>query len=159
MDGGSSFSSFLPSYMAVRERNSHLSLCPIFRDQLNFHSRRNWLHLGSKEAGPKIAAIFSIVESCRKLNLPVRQCLADVLPGLADRAIQSLAELRLSRSARRSLTLRPAYSPSHRMTFYTGGSSRFVTFTAAPIATGWSESCRVGLAPAEKPCLGTAHKK
>ena len=28
--------------------------------------RRNWLHLGSKEAGPKIAAIFSIVESCRK---------------------------------------------------------------------------------------------
>jgi len=145
--------------MAVRERNSHLSLCPIFRDQLNFHSRRNWLHLGSKEAGPKIAAIFSIVESCRKLNLPVRQCLADVLPGLADRAIQSLAELRLSRSARRSLTLRPAYSPSHRMTFYTGGSSRFVTFTAAPIATGWSESCRVGLAPAEKPCLGTAHKK
>jgi hypothetical protein len=55
--------------------------------------RRNWLHLGSKEAGPKIAAIFSIVESCRKLNIPIRQYLADVLPGLADRSIQSLAEL------------------------------------------------------------------
>jgi transposase/uncharacterized coiled-coil protein SlyX len=55
--------------------------------------RRNWLHLGSKEAGPKIAAIFSIVESCRKLNVPIRQYLADVLPGLADRSIQSLAEL------------------------------------------------------------------
>ena len=25
--------------------------------------RKNWLHLGSKETGPKIAAIFSIVES------------------------------------------------------------------------------------------------
>jgi hypothetical protein len=55
--------------------------------------RKNWLHLGSKEAGPKIAAVFSIVESCRKLNIPIRQYLLDVLPGLADRSIQSLAEL------------------------------------------------------------------
>jgi hypothetical protein len=54
--------------------------------------RRNWLHLGSKEAGPKIAAIFSIVESCRKLNVLIRKYLADVLPGLADRSIQSLNE-------------------------------------------------------------------
>jgi hypothetical protein len=55
--------------------------------------RRNWLQIGSKEAGPKIAAIFSIMESCRKLGVPVRQYLADVLPGLAERSIQSLAEL------------------------------------------------------------------
>jgi hypothetical protein len=55
--------------------------------------RRNWLHLGSKEAGPKIAAIFSVIESCRKLNIPARQYLAEVLPGLADRSIQSLAGL------------------------------------------------------------------
>ena len=55
--------------------------------------RRNWLHLGSKEAGPKIAAIFSIVESCRKLGVSIRQYLADVLPGLADRSIQQLAGL------------------------------------------------------------------
>jgi hypothetical protein len=55
--------------------------------------RRNWLQIGSKEAGPKIAAIFSIMESCRKLGVPVRQYLADVLPGLPDRSIQSLAEL------------------------------------------------------------------
>jgi hypothetical protein len=55
--------------------------------------RRNWLHVGSKEAGPKIATLFSIVESCRKLGVPIRQYLADVLPGLADRSIQSLGEL------------------------------------------------------------------
>jgi transposase len=55
--------------------------------------RKNWLHLGSKEAGPKIAAIFSIVESCRKLGVPIRQYLADILPGLADRSIHSLTEL------------------------------------------------------------------
>src|SRR5208337_1938718 len=34
--------------------------------------RRNWLHLGSKEAGPRVAAILSIVESCRRLKIPVR---------------------------------------------------------------------------------------
>lgn len=46
-----------------------------------------------KEAGPKIAAIFSFVESCRKLGVPIRQYLADVLPGLGDRSIQSLTKL------------------------------------------------------------------
>ncbi len=55
--------------------------------------RKNWLHLGSKETGPKIAAIFSVVESCRLLNIPIRRYLGDVLPGLANRSIQSLAEL------------------------------------------------------------------
>lgn len=55
--------------------------------------RKNWMHIGSKEAGPKIAAIFSIVESCRKLGVPIRKYLAHVLPGLADRSIQSLADL------------------------------------------------------------------
>jgi hypothetical protein len=59
-----------------------------------------WLHLGSKEAGPKIAALFSqdaalfsIVESCRKLGVPICQYLTHVLPGLANRSIQSLGEL------------------------------------------------------------------
>jgi transposase len=55
--------------------------------------RKNWLHLGSKEAGPKIAAIFSIVESCRRLGVPIRSYLGSVLPGLANRSIQNLAEL------------------------------------------------------------------
>jgi hypothetical protein len=52
--------------------------------------RKNWLHLGSKEAGPKIAAIFSIVENCRKLGIAIRKYLSDMLPGLADRSIQEL---------------------------------------------------------------------
>jgi len=42
-------------------------------------------------------------------------------------------------------------------TLYTEGFSRFVTSTTAPIATGWSDSCRVGIAPTERPCLCTAH--
>jgi len=55
--------------------------------------RRNWIHIGSKQAGPKVAAILSVVESCRRLKIPVREYLADILPGLADRSIQSLEQL------------------------------------------------------------------
>jgi len=44
-----------------------------------------------------------------------------------------------------------------KVALYTRGFSRFVTSATAPIATGWSESCRVGFAPTERPCLCTAH--
>ena len=55
--------------------------------------RKNWLHVGSEQAGPKIAAILSVVESCRRLKIQARDYLRDVLPGLADVAIQRLADL------------------------------------------------------------------
>jgi len=43
------------------------------------------------------------------------------------------------------------------MTLYTRGFDCFVTSTAAPIATGWSDNCRVGIAPTERTRLSTAH--
>jgi hypothetical protein len=52
--------------------------------------RNNWMHIGSPLAGPKVAAILSVVESCRRLKLPVRGYLAAVLPGLADLPIRCL---------------------------------------------------------------------
>lgn len=55
--------------------------------------RKNWIHLGSAQAGPKIAAIFSVVESCRRLKIPVREYLATILPGLNHRSILSVAQL------------------------------------------------------------------
>lgn len=55
--------------------------------------RRNWIHIGSAQAGPKIAAILSVVESCRRMKIPVREYLAAILPGLADLPIQRLPEL------------------------------------------------------------------
>jgi hypothetical protein len=55
--------------------------------------RRNWIDTGSSQAGPKIAAILSVVESCLRLKLPVRDYLATVLPGLADCPIHRLPEL------------------------------------------------------------------
>ena len=55
--------------------------------------RKNWIHLGSENAGPKVAAIISIVETCRRLQIRVRDYLAAVLPGLADVPVHRLAEL------------------------------------------------------------------
>ena len=55
--------------------------------------RKNWIHLGSQEAGPKVAAILSIVESCRRLKIPIRDYLAEVLPGLADRPLRQIKYL------------------------------------------------------------------
>ena len=55
--------------------------------------RKNWIHVGSEQSGPKVAAILSVVESCRRMKLPVREYLASVLPGLANRSIQSVSQL------------------------------------------------------------------
>jgi hypothetical protein len=55
--------------------------------------RKNWIHVGSPKAGPKVAAILSIVETCKRLGIPVRDYLAAGLPGLADVNIQRIPEL------------------------------------------------------------------
>jgi transposase len=55
--------------------------------------RKNWIHIGSKEAGPRVANILSGVETCRRLVLPVREYLAAVLPGLADLPVQRVGKL------------------------------------------------------------------
>ncbi len=55
--------------------------------------RKNWLHIGSEQAGPKIAAIVSIIETCRRLDINVREYLLDVLPGLSERPQSDLPEL------------------------------------------------------------------
>ncbi len=55
--------------------------------------RKNWLHVGSVKSGPKVAAILSIVESCRRLKTPVREYLLDVLPGLTQRKVSEIASL------------------------------------------------------------------
>src|SRR5262249_48397047 len=44
------------------------------------------------------------------------------------------------------------------MTRYIVGFDALVTSFIATIATGWSDPCRVGLTPTERPCLCTAHR-
>jgi len=43
--------------------------------------RKNWIHIGSPLAGPKVAAILSVVESCRRLKIPVRDYFSAILAG------------------------------------------------------------------------------
>ena len=61
--------------------------------------RKNWLHVGSAQSGPKVAAILSVVESCRRLRIPVREYLLAVLPGMARRKISEVAALTPARWA------------------------------------------------------------
>jgi transposase len=55
--------------------------------------RKNWLHIGSEEAGPRIAAISSVIETCRRLGINVRDYLLDVLPRIPTWPAKRVAEL------------------------------------------------------------------
>jgi transposase len=55
--------------------------------------RKNWLHVGSAQAGPKVASILSVVESCRRLDLPIKEYLAAILPGLNRRTLSQVSNL------------------------------------------------------------------
>jgi transposase len=55
--------------------------------------RKNWLHVGSAKSGPKVAAILSVVESCRRLGVPVKEYLLAVLPGMNQRKLSEVALL------------------------------------------------------------------
>lgn len=55
--------------------------------------RKNWLHVGSAKSGPKVAAILSVVESCRRVGIPVKDYLLAVLPDLNHRKHSEVAQL------------------------------------------------------------------
>ena len=55
--------------------------------------RKNWLHVGSERAGPRVAAILSVIETCRRYQIPIRQYLGSVLPGLAEFPANRVSEL------------------------------------------------------------------
>ena len=45
--------------------------------------RKNWIQIGSESAGPKVAALLSVLETCKRLKLNAREYLLEVLPVLA----------------------------------------------------------------------------
>ena len=55
--------------------------------------RKHWVHFGSAEAGPKVVAIASIIETCRRLDIQLREYLTEVLPKLGSWHINRVAEL------------------------------------------------------------------
>jgi transposase len=50
--------------------------------------RKNWLQIGSESAGPKVAAILSVLESCKRLGISAREYLLEVLPQLSYEAVR-----------------------------------------------------------------------
>jgi transposase len=48
--------------------------------------RKNWMHLGSEESGPKVAAIMTVIASAKRAGANVREYLSWVLPKLNDPA-------------------------------------------------------------------------
>ena len=42
------------------------------------------MHIGSEQAGPRVAAIVSVIETCRRLKISIREYLCSILPGFAN---------------------------------------------------------------------------
>ena len=55
--------------------------------------RKNWLHIGDEKAGPKIAAILSVLATCGRLGIEVREYLLEVLPRLGATTTGEVARL------------------------------------------------------------------
>lgn len=55
--------------------------------------RRNWLHIGSEQAGPLVANIASVIETCARLGINARQYLNQTLPKLPTWPINKIADL------------------------------------------------------------------
>ena len=86
--------------------------------------RKNWIHVGSAQAGPKIAGILSVVENCKRLRLRIRDYLAQILPGLANLSVKRLDNLTATTcAARKSIN-----SPSND---YPGESANSLAVNAA----------------------------
>ena len=66
--------------------------------------RKNWLHVGSSNSGTKVAAILSVVESCRRLGIPVKDHLLSVLPGMNQRKLSEVAQFTPARWKRAHAT-------------------------------------------------------
>lgn len=55
--------------------------------------RKNWLHIGDEKAGPKIAAILSVLATCQRFGIPAREYLLAVLPKLGETSTADVKHL------------------------------------------------------------------
>lgn len=74
--------------------------------------RKNWLHIGAPGAAPAVAAIISVVESCKRMGINVRSYLSDVLPCLAAAHPDQVAVLAATLTPARWLADRTPAAPS-----------------------------------------------
>jgi Zinc carboxypeptidase len=73
------------------------------------HKRKNWIHIGSKEAGPRVAAIVSIVETCRRLNIQFATILLRSFLGWLTAQLAQTAKLTPAAWANRDALAPPAF--------------------------------------------------
>src|SRR6202163_85121 len=110
--------------------------------------------------GSPVLPQFSLCACRRHYPGGAAGCLSLSSPAVAAFPVQSPGQpphRYFSRPARRLLALQPAHSRSRLTTLSIRGFRPVVAFPPAPIATGWSDPCREGLAPSQDPCLSTAH--
>ena len=55
--------------------------------------RKNWLHIGGERFGPGTAALYSVIETCRRFGINTREYLTDVLPKVPAWPLSRIAEL------------------------------------------------------------------
>jgi hypothetical protein len=72
-----------------RYLKSHRTPTPLISQS---NRRKNWMQIGSEKAGPKIAAILSVLETCKRLGVNGREYLLEVLPQLSYRATRPWVE-------------------------------------------------------------------
>ena len=110
--------------------------------------------------GSPVLPQFSLCTCRRHYPGGAAGCLSLSSPAVAAFPVQSPGQpphRYFSRPARRLLTLQPAHSRNRLTILSIGGFRPVVAFPPAPIATGWSDPCREGLAPSQELCLSTAH--
>jgi hypothetical protein len=110
--------------------------------------------------GSPVLPQFSLCACRRHYPGGAAGCLSLSSPAVAAFPVQSPGQpphRYFPRPARRLLTLQPAHSRSRLTTLSIERFRQVVAFLPAPIATGWSDPCREGLAPSQELCLSTAH--
>ena len=55
--------------------------------------KKNWLHVGHPDAGPRLANLFTVVENCRLLGVDPEAYLIDLIARLPDHPAAKVAEL------------------------------------------------------------------
>lgn len=71
---------------------------------------RNWRHIGDAKAGPKIAAILSVLATCERLGIAARAYLLDGLPRLGSTPTGQVAQ-RTPQAGHRARQEKPAAPP------------------------------------------------
>ena len=91
-------------------------------------------------------------QGCSRRSLPLVAAAFSL--SWRDRLPRSL----FSGPARRSLRVTACMLAESLRTLFSECFSCFVASTTVPSATGWNDTCRAGIAPAERVCLCTAHQ-